>query len=111
MIGNSPDKTSSLGCILYGKNMGGKSSFIRAIGCNIILAQMGMFVSSTSFKYYPFTQLTSKITIQDDPLRGKSLFDVEMSEVKTLLNRSDNRSLILFDEMCSSTEPFLLLQL
>jgi len=92
------------GMILYGVNMSGKSSLLRSIGTAVVMAQAGMYVSASKFEYYPFTNIISKITVQDNPFKGQSLFMVEMNEVNNMLRRGDERTLVLSDELCSSTE-------
>lgn len=92
------------GSIVYGLNMSGKSTLLKALGCNIVLAQAGMFVSSGEFTYYPFRNLLSKMTIRDNMSKGQSTFMVEMLEVKNMLMRADPNTLVLSDELCSSTE-------
>lgn len=92
------------GLIIYGVNMSGKSSLLRSVGTAIVMAQAGMYVSAKKFQYYPFTKILSKITVQDNPFKGQSLFMVEMEEVNNMLRRGDERTLILSDELCSSTE-------
>jgi DNA mismatch repair protein MutS len=92
------------GMILYGVNMSGKSSLLRSVGTAIVMAQAGLYVSAEYFEYYPFTSIISKITVQDNPFKGQSLFMVEMDEVNNMLRRGDERTLVLSDELCSSTE-------
>ena len=98
-IGNS-----RCGILLYGLNSSGKSSLLRSIGCNIILAQMGMFTSASSFEYYPFQNLLTKISNNDNLFKGQSTFIVEMYELKNILKKSDRNSMILCDELTSGTE-------
>ena len=92
------------GTILYGVNMSGKSSLLRSIGTAVVMAQAGMFVAAENFIYYPFHSIISKITVQDNPFKGQSLFMVEMEEVNNMLRRANENSLVLSDELCSSTE-------
>lgn len=92
------------GMIVYGVNMSGKSSLLRSIGTAVVMAQAGLFVSAESFEFYPYKQILSKITVQDNPFKGQSLFMVEMEEVHNMIRRGDNRTLVLSDELCSSTE-------
>ena len=98
-IGNS-----KCGILLYGLNSSGKSSLLRSIGCNIILAQMGMFTSASSFEYYPFQNLLTKISNNDNLFKGQSTFIVEMYELKNILKKSNRNSMILCDELTSGTE-------
>lgn len=90
--------------LLYGLNSSGKSSLIRAVGTNIILAQMGMFVSAKEMNFYPFKNLLCKISTTDNLFKGQSTFIVEMLELKNILKKADNSSLVLCDELTSGTE-------
>ncbi len=57
------------GILLYGTNAVGKTSLIRAVGIAIIMAQSGMFVPCTSFKYKPYTAIFSRILGNDNCLK------------------------------------------
>ena len=46
----------------------------------------------------------SRILGNDNIFKGLSTFAVEMSELRVILNNSDEKSLILGDELCSGTE-------
>ena len=45
------------GILLFGTNASGKSSLMKAIGLNIIMAQAGCYVASTEFRYNPYKYL------------------------------------------------------
>ena len=92
------------GILLYGINSSGKSSFMKAIGLSIIMAQAGMFVPSTSFSYSPFSQIMTRICGNDNIYKGMSSFVVEMTELRNILQRADSNSLIIGDEICCGTE-------
>ena len=92
------------GFLLYGVNGVGKSSLSKAVGINIIMAQMGMYVPSKEFCYYPFTKLFTRINGDDNIFKGMSSFVVEMNELRSILKYSDNRSIVLGDEVCKGTE-------
>ena len=92
------------GILLYGLNGGGKSSLLKSIGLSIIMAQMGMFVPCSSFVYYPFKTLYTRIMGNDNIFKGLSSFAVEMTELRTILKNADSSSLILGDEICRGTE-------
>lgn len=99
------DNTNNIhGMILYGINMSGKSSYIRSVGLNIVLAQSGMFVPCKSFNYYPYNTIISKISINDRPLKGLSSFAVELLDINTITLNMNSKTLVLSDEMFSSTE-------
>ena len=97
-------KDNQDGILLYGTNAVGKTSLIRAIGIAVIMAQCGMYVPCSQCNYKPYTAIFSRIIGNDNLFKGLSTFAVEMSELRTILNLSDNNSLILGDELCSGTE-------
>jgi DNA mismatch repair protein MutS len=92
------------GILLYGTNAVGKTSFIRAIGICIIMAQSGLFVPCSSFIYKPYEYIFTRILGNDNIFKGLSTFAVEMSELRSILRLSNENSLILGDELCSGTE-------
>ena len=92
------------GLLLYGTNAVGKTSLIKSIGISIIMAQSGLYVPCSSFIYYPYKSIFTRILGNDNIFKGLSTFAVEMSELRTILNMADNNSLILGDELCSGTE-------
>lgn len=96
--------TEQDGILLFGTNAVGKSSLIRSIGVNTILAQAGMFVACDSMEYYPYNSLFTRILGNDNIFKSLSTFAVEMTELRTILKVSNENSLILGDELCSSTE-------
>lgn len=92
------------GILLYGTNAVGKTSLIRALGINIIMAQAGFFVSCSTFKYKPYKAMYSRILGNDNLFKGLSTFAVEMSELRVILKYANDYSLVLGDEVCSGTE-------
>ena len=100
----SGKSTEYSGMLLYGTNAVGKTSFIRALGIAVIMAQAGLYVPCTEFTLKPYTAIFSRIVGNDNLFRGLSTFAVEMSELRVILKMADEHSLILGDELCSGTE-------
>ena len=92
------------GNLLYGTNAVGKTSFIRALGICVIMAQCGMYVPCSKLVFKPYTGVYSRIIGNDNLFRGLSTFAVEMSELRVILKEANKNSLILGDELCSGTE-------
>jgi len=92
------------GILLYGINSSGKSSFMKAIGLSIIMAQSGMFVPASNFNYSPYNHIMTRICGNDNIYKGMSSFIVEMTELRNIIQRADKNSLIIGDEVCSGTE-------
>ena len=104
-VPNDIDMTpSSRGILLFGTNAVGKSSLIKSIGINIIMAQSGMYVPCQELVFMPFTSIFTRILGNDNIFKGLSTFAVEMSELRTILKHSTENSLVLGDELCSGTE-------
>jgi DNA mismatch repair protein MutS len=92
------------GVLLYGINASGKSSFMKAIGLNIIMAQAGMFVAARKFEYSPYHHIFTRISGADNIYKGMSSFTVEMTELRNILQRCNKNSLVIGDEICAGTE-------
>ena len=92
------------GMLLFGTNACGKSTLMKSIGIAIVMAQAGFFVACREFTYSPYTQLFTRILNNDNLFQKQSSFAVEMNELRSILNRSNRKSLVLGDELCSGTE-------
>jgi DNA mismatch repair protein MutS len=92
------------GILLYGINSSGKSSFMKSVGINIIMAQSGMFVAADEFSFTPYDKLFSRINSGDDLYLGKSTFVNEILDLRQILNAADENTLVIGDEVCSGTE-------
>jgi DNA mismatch repair protein MutS len=100
--GNGNDEID--GMLLFGVNAVGKSSLMKSIGINIIMAQAGMYVAASTFTYKPYKYLFTRIRNNDNIYAGLSSFEVEMKEFKVILKYANEDSIILGDELCSGTE-------
>jgi len=92
------------GIILFGLNSAGKSSLMKSIGLNLIMAQCGMFVSSESFKYSLYDSVLARISGNDNIFKNQSSFQVEMTELDSILKRAGSKTLVIGDEICRGTE-------
>jgi DNA mismatch repair protein MutS len=101
---NIGDNNELDGILLYGTNAVGKTSFIRALGISVIMAQAGLYVPASSYRYKPYKYIFTRILGNDNIFKGLSTFAVEMSELRTILRLADKNSMVLGDELCSGTE-------
>lgn len=97
-------ETEQNGILLYGINSSGKSTLMKSIGLNVILAQIGYYTASTKFEFCPYNSLFTRISGNDNIFRGLSSFMVEMMELMAILKRNDNHTLMIGDEICRGTE-------
>lgn len=92
------------GMMIYGLNSSGKSVLMKSVGLCIIMAQAGLYVPAESFTFSPYFKLMTRISGNDNIFKGLSSFGVEMSEINSILKRSNKNTLIIGDEICRGTE-------
>jgi len=92
------------GMLVYGLNSAGKSSYMKAVGVSIIMAQCGLFVPAEEYIFYPYQSCFTRITGNDNIFKGLSSFALEMTELGSILNRSSPNTLVIGDEICRGTE-------
>lgn len=92
------------GWLIYGVNASGKSSLMKATGIAVLLAQAGSFVPADSMILRPYDAAFSRIWSHDNVWAGLSSFAVEITELRDILVRATEKSLVLGDEVCSGTE-------
>jgi DNA mismatch repair protein MutS len=95
---------NSNGIIIFGCNASGKSTLIKSLGINLILAQSGFYVSSKLFIFYPYKNIFTRLVKIDNIFEGISSFQNEMYELSPAIENCDNRTLILGDELITTTE-------
>ncbi|GAB3896615.1 MutS family DNA mismatch repair protein [Larkinella knui] len=90
--------------LLTGSNMSGKTTFIRTIGINCILAQTIHTCFANEFVLSPM-RVFSAIRITDDLLSEKSYYFEEVLTIKAMIDesQSDITSLFLLDELFKGT--------
>jgi hypothetical protein len=90
--------------ILSGPNMAGKSTFIRCVGVNAVLAQCGAPVKATSLKMSPLA-VAASICVLDSLSGGTSRFYAEIRRLKLAEDLASGSLPVLFlmDELLSGT--------
>lgn len=89
--------------LLTGSNASGKSTFMKSIALNLILAQTVYTVTAKHFKFKPGLVYTSMVN-QDDILSGDSYFMTEIKSIKRLFDIQTNNTVYCFiDEIFKGT--------
>ena len=90
--------------IITGANMAGKSTFLRSIGVNLILALNGAVVCAKSFRC-PIIQMRSGMRTADSLKDHQSYFYAELNRLKTIMDelRLKKPLFILLDEILKGT--------
>lgn len=90
--------------IITGANMAGKSTFLRAVGINYILALNGMPVFASSLRVSVYN-LFSSMRTTDDLAHGISYFNAELLRLQQLIDtcKHNRQTLIILDEILKGT--------
>lgn len=89
--------------VISGSNMSGKSTFLRAIGLNAVLAWMGAPVRCTKFRISRLA-IGAAIRVQDSLAEGRSHFLAEMQRLRRMIDVAGEKPLLyLADEIMSGT--------
>jgi hypothetical protein len=89
--------------IVSGSNMSGKSTFLRAVGLNAVLAYTGAPVRCTKLRLSSPT-IGAAIRMQDSVVDGRSHFLAEMHRLRRMIEEADHGPLLfLADEIMAGT--------
>ena len=90
--------------ILTGANMAGKSTYLRTIGTNLILSQLGASVCAESFEFSPAEILTS-IRTSDSVQESESYFFAELKRLQKIIEKLESGAtlFVIVDEMLRGT--------
>jgi DNA mismatch repair protein MSH2 len=89
--------------VITGPNMGGKSTFIRQVAVNIILAQIGCFCCAEYADLPVFDSVVTRVGASDMQAKGLSTWMSELLEVSSMLESSTKHSFLVIDELGRGT--------
>jgi len=88
--------------IISGSNMSGKTTFLRTVGINTVLARAGSFVCAKEMNMFPFN-IVSSMRVTDDLNEGISTFYAELKRIRFILSTANENTLFLIDEIFKGT--------
>lgn len=90
--------------IITGANMAGKSTFLRTLGVNLILASQGCKVCASAFSFSP-VRLFTHMRTSDNLMKDESYFYAELLRLQNMLEllRKGEDLFIIIDEMLKGT--------
>jgi DNA mismatch repair protein MutS len=102
-VPNSVELSDGQGYVLSGPNMGGKSTYLRQIAMNVVLAHIGSYVPSKKACIPITDKIYARIGASDNLSEGESTFMVEMRDVAKFVANVTSKSLVLVDEVGRGT--------
>jgi len=90
--------------IVTGANMAGKSTYLRTVGVNFLLACMGLPVNAESLSVYP-AHLVTSLRTADSLTANESYFFAELKRLKMMIDRLNKGEelFIILDEILKGT--------
>lgn len=90
--------------IISGSNMSGKTTFLRTIGLNLVLAKCGSPVCAGQMQFSNM-QIATSMRISDDLNEGISTFYAELKKIKAIINMAEEKRNVIFliDEIFRGT--------
>lgn len=91
-------------CLITGSNASGKSTFIKAVAVNAILAQALNTCAARSFRM-PEAEVLTSMAVKDDLMAGESYFIREIRYLKRILDHLDDSRVMIcaIDEILRGT--------
>ena len=89
--------------ILTGANRGGKTTITQAIGQLYVMAQGGMYVPASCFKYVPVDNIYTHFPADEDKTLDLGRLGEECKRFKEMYTEATDKSLMLLNETFSTT--------
>jgi DNA mismatch repair protein MutS2 len=92
--------------VISGPNMGGKTVALKMLGLFVAMAYVGMHVpASAGTRIGRFTTIVADIGDEQSIALNASTFSAHLARMREMLDRADDRTLVLVDEIGGGTEP------
>lgn len=91
--------------VVTGPNFSGKSCYARQVGVLVYLAHIGSFLPCECAKISIVDQILARMSMVETCAVPQSSFQLELTQMATILRRATSNSLVLIDEFGKGTAP------